>query len=566
MEITRFPAGLTLHEGEISIVDSLSGREEKWVPLEHITKNLKKWRRYALDPHSKPTEKEDFLSLPLHYQDVAHDKRGWFSKEKMPPTFGPLDAPLGKNNENIEVQTLMKEARAALLVWSEQAGVELDQALIQKVFPDTSVLHTSKKAWILEKTDAPEKSFKEDLESGRRWIVDIMIPAFFEYFASEFRDIHKLEEIRGKTPMCERQAWDLLLLELNQAAMRWYRADRSSDDLLSFFRVVNNFWCLERGMFLTMNIVNSKYHDSIDKTEMNGKMLIERLEEQRLIEFDTGTVRLLTATAVKPPYEEFTRDNTFDPILNSVLIYNEKLQESGWYTKSDHFPHPERNRIIDELHARYPTDVHRFNVRKQHVEIEEVRHAMDYFRLDITDGQSMSPGDAPVRINKHLHEKSAVHQVASALSEMSSEQAVRLYLSIHEFSGQLTPIGVGQDPVWMLRLCQIYLLHLTFKPGGDIQNLRTMLETGDQHEIAWIFITLLLSEKKGLSLANLHIDNVYDIKNLVQNLEVICSLPISEIRLLAKAVYADNFRYPIDEKPFAEILPDGSLRPREGGI
>lgn len=93
-----------------------------------------------------------------------------------------------------------------------------------------------------------------------------------------------------------------------------------------------------------------------------------------------------------------------------------------------------------------------------------------------------------------------------------------------------------------------------------------MLETGDQHEIAWIFITLLLSEKKGLSLANLHIDNVYDIKNLVQNLEVICSLPISEIRLLAKAVYADNFRYPIDEKPFAEILPDGSLRPREGGI
>ena len=140
MALSKFPVGLSLHPNEVSKIDPISQREERWVPSEHEG-DFQQWRRYTLQRDAELSERGALTVLPVRLQDCIADFRGklkrLFGGGYKGETYGELSAPIGEGGSLIEVQTLMPRAREVLLAWAREAGVDLNDELIQEFFPES---------------------------------------------------------------------------------------------------------------------------------------------------------------------------------------------------------------------------------------------------------------------------------------------------------------------------------------------------------------------------------------------------------------------------------------------
>ena len=139
MSNLRFPQALSLHQDEVRKIDTVTQREERWIPLDDEC-DFRSWRRFTLQKDAKCGEQEKMLVLPVRFQDAIADIRSGlkklFGKGYKGETFVELYAPIGKNGADKVVRTVMPRARNALVVWARVTGIDMDEEFVQEMFPD----------------------------------------------------------------------------------------------------------------------------------------------------------------------------------------------------------------------------------------------------------------------------------------------------------------------------------------------------------------------------------------------------------------------------------------------
>lgn len=198
---------------------------------------------------------------------------------------------------------------------------------------------------------------------------------------------------------------------------------------------------------------------------------------------------------------------------------------------------------------------------------EELRHGMDAMRAkhNVPEGEYAKRLEktilAPKGRVRHLFWEPVQSGKGDAL--LRGQAVVQAERVISELSAQMTAAAIPDPGIvlaeWWRKVASLAVV------SSDPWHQRFEIRQYPNHTLAGILGTILLGEQLNcgppLSWSMLCEPDFAALADLAANL---ANRPETELRLALKAIYRNEFNYPIDEPPFAEILANGKLRNRVG--
>lgn len=182
-----------------------------WTPGETIG-TFRRWTQYWLQQKVAVHTQGNIASVPVHVFPCVQDTQSKWNPLKKPcpvTTYGTRSAPLGKNNNLVDVLQLTGKAREALLIWATDAQVQLDEQTIKAACESIGIqpveLGKQGSAWLAYQTDGRVLSADElATDASRRVTAAInaksMVHTTAPARARNIRSYEDIEFIAGTSP------------------------------------------------------------------------------------------------------------------------------------------------------------------------------------------------------------------------------------------------------------------------------------------------------------------------------------------------------------------------------
>jgi len=151
-EPQRFPNSFPSSPDAVGRIDTLSNKEELWIPIDTGAK-VQRWKRVTMSSRGE-FERIGVLNVqPVRFQDCIADFRFGIArvlgKATKEPTFDKISSPLGEEGVLKDVLTLSRRSHDGLVVWSDDTDIALDERTIEEFFPDNEFYEQLQNGWLV---------------------------------------------------------------------------------------------------------------------------------------------------------------------------------------------------------------------------------------------------------------------------------------------------------------------------------------------------------------------------------------------------------------------------------
>lgn len=419
-----------------------------------------------------------------------------------------------------------------------------------------------------------------------KWSYEQVIPGFRRLAESDLTDFTVLYRAGESLAEPDRGSWTDKLRQLEQLIPQWQPEVPPGSDpvlklgpvLIQLVKWLDKEWLADRGVLILMsgvtatsvvNILNSLGTAQIKRRisyEVLGHSFPVYLFEavypsQRA--FQPGFYHGFIAISEKQSSEHV------ETVWQLGRQYRQRKDLSPWDAAITKLYYEDR------LFARYGHAAEYLPVQLNQEILEEVRHALDTMRVEIQAGKSFPQKSVEFQerfAQTHLPPGGLLRRILwqdKILDEHPPESDIHKTLAgkiLMELSAELTKAASADDPMEVIGnwLVSYDRLAKQQQPGAPWkvrrpEQFQTVIYGGTK-----LSAFLLLVEQLGVGQVSWDSRGWQKVppEQLASWALAIAQRQPEEIRLALKAVYAREFNYPLDEPPFPEIRPDGTLAPR----
>lgn len=499
-------------------------------------------------------------ALEPHFKELNRD--GW----SIPAIKRQIKGKVEKRKLESTAQVIHEAAQTARQKWlAHQEQIRRDQAI--------------KKEQEMQAQLSPE-------EKTAQWVQREILPALRRLAESGLVDFSLLRNAGSSDRFSgSPQAWEILVRQMEEFVRQTAQKKSLMETQIRLIQWVNDHWLVEHhlllfcaGDILVREATPLSYVNSLEIGQFVEPPRVYELSGRAIpayfvrILYPTGKRTIMRAgwfpEGMIVMFPEHFKEAADRPRKNLEMLPTLSGKLFSQYGISTSYRQP--------LIAFYETLVRRFKdpalLQKDLVEgalFEELRHGVDRF---LVMGEELEPEDRVVITTQDLFFRFAEGQLSAngnlrkdfgKQKNRGKDHAIGYARLVTELSGQLANAAFISDPNLMLDSWIMRFVELAWEGPGEeypehaYSAIAATLLLADQvkqtGEVSWPFE---ISLEEGVFAKDPNIEQIYSM------VLALGELPPKRLRLAIKAVYNREFIHSIDELPFPEIGPDGTLNPR----